>query len=516
LSQILEKIEESINLGKYSEAKNELIDFKKNELDKSNLLDLENLEIYLSIQKIDLENIYEDSRDIYLKSKRAYEENKSVFKEIQLLDAFSNLFRSLFFSRKHSKESKLKEFNEYIPESEKILNATTNEIDIVKRKKIGKLYLNIGFCYFRIVGNFELAEEFYKQAFKYSNKVDDFICASVLNEGLGRISVSKGDLQNGLEYFNTALKIYEEHKYPGIVTCLNRIAVVHIYKGLYDIGLQISKEGLQYAHDFGNQEMIWTINNNIGEIQANRGDLETGLKVFENNLEESKEKGNDMVSMLSLYNLIHFGLYYYPDSSLRAYLQEIEEINIKTGEANPRDVQWAKLSRAIILKKSNRIQDIATAQQIFREIVRSPIVEFENTIHAIRYLCQILLFELKMNQSELILQELIDLIHHMAELAKQQNSSWIIVEAYMLQAKLAQINFNFEEFQLIIGKAEAIALEKGLTNQSEQIDVEKRIFEDQLDQWKMLVNSNAPLLDRITQARLEDYVKVAKDYTKPT
>lgn len=135
---------------------------------------------------------------------------------------------------------------------------------------------------------------------------------------------------------------------------------------------------------------------------------------------------------------------------------------------------------------------------------------FEYTIQSMMFLGESLLNEFKLTQSETALKEYKDIIQRLLTLAKEERSIWLLIESYLLNAKLELINFNFKWFEELLTQAKLTAEENGFERYLSRIEEENKAFKEQLGNWNKLLDNNAPYLERIKQANLIEYMKDAK------
>ncbi|MFX1514149.1 MAG: hypothetical protein ACFFCQ_16350 [Promethearchaeota archaeon] len=94
-------------------------------------------------------------------------------------------------------------------------------------------------------------------------------------------------------------------------------------------------------------------------------------------------------------------------------------------------------------------------------------------------------------------------------LAEEQHSFLLLVNTLILQAKFTLVEGNLTRAMQLLDQAKGIAEEKNLGKLSEKISAEKQLLITQLDTWEDLIQDNAPLKERLTRARLEEYISKA-------
>ena len=97
------------------------------------------------------------------------------------------------------------------------------------------------------------------------------------------------------------------------------------------------------------------------------------------------------------------------------------------------------------------------------------------------HLCDLLLLELKATRAEEVVEKVNELTQKLVTIAKEQASHPLVVETYMLQSKLALVDFEVNKARSLMNEAKSLADEKGLQRLSQivqnEIDALQRIRE---------------------------------------
>ncbi|MHA2102593.1 MAG: tetratricopeptide repeat protein [Candidatus Hodarchaeales archaeon] len=504
MEKIFENIEFLIDQGRYFEAQNEIDKNRKRDLPKEDILSMENLQFYLLIVKEKKTNKIGGVLDLL-------EKNKLYGNKKQQIDAFTNVFSSFFKS--HDFVNNKEHFDSYFQECKAFLEKIGDKNDFLIKKRLARLFVSIGWNLFQIERDYDSARDYFKKAQNLSKNFS-FSNAFSFN-GIGHSYLVLGELNPALENFEKGIEILTKLQTPNVVELLNCAGIIHAYKGNHDLALERYNKALDFANDFEiKDDWLETtkllIESNIGESLIAKGDIESGLEVFQKQLPLLKKRGNLGSIINCFYDLIKFGSNSIPQPQLDAYLKEME-LSVSSNNTDQQISQRYRLAKGILLKNSERLQDIATAQQLFREVANEYTIWFELTIESMMHLGESLLNEFKLTQSETVLNEFSELVQQIFKIAKKQNSYWLLTEVYLLKAKLELINFNFKEFEQFLMKAQLNAEEKGLDVLILRIEKEKKSFEEQLEIWNRLRGRNASYYDRVKQAQLIEYMKDAKN-----
>ena len=92
----------------------------------------------------------------------------------------------------------------------------------------------------------------------------------------------------------------------------------------------------------------------------------------------------------------------------------------------------------------------------------------------------------------------------------RRTSPIFLNESELKWARFEIIEGNLQTASSLFERARKTAEEKGLGLLVDKVLVEKRQLEEELDKWQELIQRNAPLKERLEQARLEKYMKQAK------
>jgi tetratricopeptide (TPR) repeat protein len=518
--QLFDKIEHLIAFGKFAEALKELHKYKS--VGKTNLddLDIVNLECWLSIQK--------DQDKVALEiARNNFERSRLEGTTFQQIYALKNLLFALLYpslkKRIHSHEDYIEEFLSFIPISEKLKNQLKSEDWTEKSKKqVSKIYYVIGLWELYLNVNYLLSNEYLNKALNISRNVDVVIYAKSLRK-IAEVHSAQGELNKSLEYLDKAMVFYDELPNYDKSHLLNSIGCNYSFKGENDKAVEFLKRGLEFTVKNNMIREKLMIEHNLWEnLAETKGEVEQALLIFENHLKIIKNQPtsssqffptnvfDDISIIWNLFNLIRYGANLLPDKKLESFLEEINDINERIEDKNPIRNQIYKIAKGILLNKSERITKKATAQQIFRDVVNQPVFDFDLTFEAMRLLGKSLLSELQMSSSEEVLEELFSLIDRMEIIAQKEKSFYILIEVYLLKAKLELIKFKFDNFELILKQAELTVQEKGLTGYLLQIERERNVFKNQFEEWNRLMMENATYYDRIKHANLVEYIKSAK------
>ncbi|MFX0013182.1 MAG: hypothetical protein ACFFB2_02885 [Promethearchaeota archaeon] len=95
------------------------------------------------------------------------------------------------------------------------------------------------------------------------------------------------------------------------------------------------------------------------------------------------------------------------------------------------------------------------------------------------------------------------------EIARQQNSKFLLAYTLILQSKLSLLDLDIEQTFNLLDQAVNISQEKGLKSLSNQVVNEQNSLKAEVDKWISMMENKSPLVDRIDQARIKTYLEEA-------
>ncbi|MFX0014384.1 MAG: tetratricopeptide repeat protein [Promethearchaeota archaeon] len=373
------------------------------------------------------------------------------------------------------------------------------------KSSIVKSYNNIGLILWKN-GNLREALGHYKMSLSLSEELknNQFIAVTSLNIGL--IYWNMGELDKALNYYQKSLEISEEIKdKDSMASCFNNIGIIYQFKGELDQSLEYYQKSLALNEELGIKPDIALCLNNIGEIYHMKGSFEVAKEYFTKSLILFEEVGDNYNTSLALYNLVLVSI----DSGLtkdsQLYLQKLQEIYIK--EDKRHISQKFRLAKAILLKESERVINIAEAQKLLYEVAQEEMISLENNVTANLNLCELLLQELRATGNEEILMELKEVVFRLVSVAEGQNSYIWLAKTYWLQSKIALLEFDLERSQELLTQAELIANEKGLTKLLNKISSERDILLNQFNKWEHVLDQKPSVSEIIELTQIEAMVE---------
>ncbi|MFX0183639.1 MAG: tetratricopeptide repeat protein [Candidatus Hodarchaeota archaeon] len=423
-----------------------------------------------------------------------HQQGLEISKELDDKQSISDSFNNLGLV--HWSKGNLDQAIEYYQQSLEI----AEELGI--KKSIATVLSNLGNVS-QMKGDHDQAMEYHQRSLTIRKKIGnkDDIALSLIN--LGVSYRMRGDLIQAQENYQQSQTLFEDiGNKKGVALALNNLGDVFSLRGELNLALKHFQKSLEIYEESGIKQDFAMSLGNIGEIYQKKGDLNQALKYYQQSLTIYEDLGNDHSSSVVLSYLVWLALDNEDTIMAREYLQKIEQINKRT--VNLVIDQRYRLAKALSLKMSKRARHKVKAAEILEQLVDEEIVNHSLTTTAMIHLSDLLLTELKATGEEEVLREVRDLTQRLLDIAKQQSSHSLLVEAYLLQSKLALIEFNVEEADKLLVQAHIIAEEKGLNILARKVMYERKSIQSILQKWETIIEQNPSKREMVNLTHLDD------------
>jgi len=388
---------------------------------------------------------------------------------------------------------------EYLKQGLKLSN------EIGHKRAIGKFHNNIGMTYWQI-GDLNQALDHYHKSIEIYQKVGNKQLIAILLLNIGLIFWHRGDLSLALEYNRSSLNVFEQlGEKKWMADALNNMGLIHLNKGNVDIALNHLQRSLSIREDIGSRRDIGTSFLNIGYVYENKGNLKKAFSFHLKSLELFEKIGNNLDLSESLMNLVSVSVYMGLKEKAGSYLEKLR--SIKNNENNKLIDVYYRISKAKLLKMSNRFVKRAEAQLLLQQIADEDVLVFELTIDAMVNLSELLLMELKDSGDEEVLMEVKELLNRLLNLSKSQNSHSWLANTYLLQSKLSLLELDMESAQQLLVQAQLIAEEKELHQLKLTITQENDLLMGQIEKWEKFIEQKPALSEIIEISQFNDLIE---------
>ena len=424
----------------------------------------------------------------------AYKKSHSLENSILLIDSNRLMAFTLVW------QNKLTEAGELIKIIENLINTLPNELSTALLESKADFAATKGWFYYSI-GDMEKALKLAKHSLSIREELNLKVEIGISLFRIGESYFGAGDLNLALEYTESCLSVAQELNYKYLIQLCN-LGFGNIYsmKGELDLALNYSKQALKYYQEENNQLFISLQLNNMGITYQEKGDFNKALESMEKGLEIKKSLNID--SYAAVDSIFQLSLDMKNLDQAQKYLNQMQQI-AETKE-DPKATLCYRIDKAIFLKHSPRSLNRGKAEEMLKSIIEEGISEYQALIPALLNLCDLLMSELSSTREPEILEELQFYISHLFETVKTSRSYSLLAETYLLQGRLALITLDTRKARQYLVKAQEIAEKYDLDLLARKISNEHDELLKQLETWKRLEESNAPLTERMEASRLND------------
>ncbi len=440
------------------------------------------------------------------KTEEVIELGELMLKEGQRLNENLHSFDGLFFIIMGlGLENKFEEAFNRIGQAETSLGLISNVSKkvIIQREvrlSVLKAWLN------SLTGNPDVAEKSLEKALQLQEELDitfEAVWANILMAQIMILVKGRSDL--AMIYTKKAMSLADKIKFNHywLGYCHIGFGVIHILRCEYDLSLKQHTKSLAIFRQINNNWYIANLYNNLGNLHCIKGELDIAL----NYLEEAiiLWEPYPLFKDACLDSLIWVSLEKGDDERAQRYFKQLE--NLYNEKNRPPLETVYKYNKAIMLKRSSRIRDKARAEELLKQVVETESHYFETTIFAYINLCDLLLAEFRINNNSEVLEELNQYIAKLLTIAETTHSYSVFCETFILQAKLALINFDLKAARRFLTQAQKIAESHGIKRLAMKISYEHDELLKQSKMWENLEESEILLSERWKLAGLNEQME---------
>ncbi|GAG69437.1 unnamed protein product, partial [marine sediment metagenome] len=264
-------------------------------------------------------------------------------------------------------------------------------------------------------------------------------------------------------HIKKALCLAEEIKFNQywIAMCQLFFGVYYISIGEMDKSLKYNIKGLELFKKIKSSFNIALLLNNIGNLYGEMGEYELAVEHLEEsiNLLEQIPQGFFSIGG-TIESLISISLEKGDFERAQKYFQRLENMFIQRKEKQIELVY--RYGKALMLKSSSRLRDKVKAEELLKQVIEAESLLFDIIIKAHIHLCDLLLAEFRYNNDSEVLDELNYYIAKLLTIAEKSHSYLIFCEIFILQAKLALLNFDMKAARRFLTQAQKIAESNGI------------------------------------------------------
>jgi tetratricopeptide (TPR) repeat protein len=357
-------------------------------------------------------------------------------------------------------------------------------------------------------GEFDKALEFTSQSFHLAEEIDDKLAISQSFNNFGIIYRQKGDLDRALDFYYKTQSLQEElGDLRDLAFISSNIADTLRLKGTFEESLEYYSQALEYFKEIGNKRQIGSCLDSIGYTYFKKGDVGKAEKYITKSLEVARGLENIEGIVWGLFHLI---LCCYNRNSLREgqeYLVELMELK-EQGLPVPLD-QIARYADALVLKMGSRITEKVKAQEILQQLVMEEISDCETRYYIVLNLCELLIKELKSYGAETVQEQIKGYLEEMYQISENSGSFDLFVNSLIFKSRFALVDGDIEAAERSLEEAKDYAQKTDSDLSKRWVKDEIRTFQKEFEKWEDIIRGNVSINERISQARLVEYVSNA-------
>ncbi len=383
-----------------------------------------------------------------------------------------------------------------------------------------------------------------KEAKELAESIHNMDFLGKITQLMGIISENMGDYTTAIRHFESALQIAKQlnkKKFQHMLL-LNLAQIYHIkgqfkeaeeyYAKSLDLLPEEPKNQIQFYLTFSNfwidkgeiskaQTYLLLANQLLGEnvhpfyfIQINLllGQMYQSFqnyndanKVYDKALEKAEMLNNPALEAEILFYQLLMAIENHENQRATSILSKMQSVK----NSNPTKIilQLVNLSEAIFFLSLKRIQNLAKAEVILRDLSDTRTGNFKIQVFAWIYLGELLLLDYQSSQVADIAKELESITKHLFELSKTQAVPKLSIDALFLLSKLQLAKGKFEEANKLLDDAAEIANRYHLDLALSRIEKEKMEIQANLERLMALIQSSNAMQRIFEETQIRNYLK---------
>jgi len=388
----------------------------------------------------------------------AFKESKQLKNDFQTIDVLLAKCTVL------AKSDKQNEALKTIRKTEKLLNTINQTLSIEFKERNTALMIKKSGVYFNI-GELNNSLDYAVKGLILAKEINNKKLMMLAYRALSFTYYLKGDIEQSHELAKKTLAIAKElNDKQEMITSFNGFGMYFMEKGEYDQAIDYLEQSLSLCHDINSFKTIVVLSS-LFEVYFHT-----------NSFEKAKNCLNKMKQFLDDHEFPVSSAFYHLASAMML---------IK----NPENINYIKAKK--ILK-----------QMINEEKPFSQLYYF-----ALIYLCDTCFSILCETNDLQTLDEIILYINQLKNIAKTQQSFWLLVETFILQAKVNLIKFDFRKARNLLSEALDIAKKYHQERLFTRILNEQDKLSKDFVKWEKLKALGADISERMELARIDEQIE---------
>lgn len=373
-------------------------------------------------------------------------------------------------------------------------------------------------CYILVIFGLLYARiDDYKNAISYTHRAKEIAERIGANERLltSLINLSsfftsksdENDLDKAISYLHKAKELNKE--VGRINNTENNLSLIYIQKGEISLALETVRDGLKIYKKFGFKHNEASALSIMGDIYYQQGLFKEAKESFKQSL-IAKPRGSTWTSDVifnCLFRLFQISLKENDTKKADQYLNEIQVIQ---QEFEPGKVSiYEKLAKGIVLKNGKRMRDRVKSQEIFEEISNDNDISIKFRTLAINYIIELILDDYILLGDDNALSEVKTLITKLYGIGQDSQNFPVIIQSLILQARIKMLEDDFREATKLLGVANLLASERGLSGLQKDISKETALINDDT---RKIINKAKSKREGIEILQITNYIQEAQRF----
>ncbi|MHA2288283.1 MAG: tetratricopeptide repeat protein [Promethearchaeota archaeon] len=417
--------------------------------------------------------------------------------ESKLRKAYIAWLKGWVYTRKEDYEQAIKQHKQSLSLREEL----GNKVEIVRSlNKIAYIYM------IPKMRNLELSSKYLERSLTIAEESGHKGVLGITLSYIGGLYRIKGDCDRRIMVSERALALFQDinniFKEAGAIYALGECFLI---KGEIDRSQRFFEQSLELSKKIDYKWEVANTLNALAYCYQLKGELDRALECIEQAMVLNREMGE--IYFLANNHDFLIQILIDMDDLERAsnVLQDLEQLNnqLKLDRINFTYL----IDKALLLKTYPRARDRGLAEEILKNLLKEESLVYEDRFDVLINLCELLLTDLKLTNEVEILEEIKLFIQQLLFLSENSHSFLILGETYLLQAKLALINFDVKEARQLLTQAQKIAESHGIKRLAMKISYEHDELLGQTKMWENLKTSEVPLSERLELTGINDQME---------
>ena len=375
-------------------------------------------------------------------------------------------------------------------------------------------YWRIKAWWFAELNEWEESIKCHNKQIQISSNNEDYVLVGSGYFRIIHLLLEKRDLNSVFQYIVKAMQYIEKLEKPNTTSIFASQACYYGLRADFD-NCKKHYERTKNLLDFDLKANLGPILRILGTTTYSMGDMPQTIKWFSLARDQAMFEKYIRGEVWTTVALIELYLSNNESSKAQNLMKEMKT-NIRIIE-DLRQYNYLKYAKAIILKHSNRMRDKSEAEKIFISLLEED--RITGNLHVsrlkiptLKHLIELRMDELKLYNQKEVLDEILDLISQLVDLAENQGLFLIFTEILILKAKLEMIQGKFDSAKTQLERAIELAQLKGLNLLQKQAEEELANIRIDYEKMRDFVEMNPSWYERINRLRISEYISKANRF----